>query len=282
MYIMLGAIIGDMMGSPFEYKEFLLSLKKKIDYESRIKRLDTSMDLISKDSKFTDDTILTIAVLDAIVSNCSYEEKLREYCLRYCDIKNVDKNYFELPFSPSFISWGKGEKTNNSNGNGSAMRVSPVGYMFNSLDVVLEEAKKSAIPSHNTDEAIKGAQAVATSIYLSRKKYDKIYIKKVLNEMFGYNIDFNLEDLQKEYMFKCNCNDSVPQAIFCFLESCSFEDSIRKSISIGGDTDTIACINGSIAEAYYGVPTHLKNKALKCLDENLVKVLKRSNYYKIM
>ena len=158
----------------------------------------------------------------------------------------------------------------NSWGNGSAMRVSPVGWAYNDLETVLSKAKESAEVTHNHPEGIKGAQATSASIFLARTKNSKKEIKEFVEKNFNYNLDLDLEDLRKNYRFNESCQDTVPQAIFTFLISENFEDSIRKAIYIGGDSDTLACINGSIAEAFYGgVPENIADEVYKRMDSRI-------------
>ncbi|MFA5602454.1 MAG: ADP-ribosylglycohydrolase family protein [Bacilli bacterium] len=269
---MYGAILGDIIGSAYEYEEFN---SKKIDLEKRFKILNKDTPLFLNNSRITDDSILTIAIADAIFSKVSYEEKLREHGLKYLKKENNDPNFFDKPFSPGFIKWLKKEKEANSTGNGAAMRVSSVGFLFNSEEEVLREARLATIPSHNTEEAIRGARAVALSIYLARNGFSKKKIKEYIENNFKYNLDLSLDILQRTNTFKMNCDTTVPQAVFLFLISNNFEDAIRKAVSIGGDTDTIACITGSIAEAYYGIDNDLKNKIFDYIDKNQSNIIKK-------
>ncbi len=248
---MLGAITGDIIGSVFEF-DFT-----KPEFE---------FSLFSKESRFTDDTVLTVALADSILSNVDYKLKLSEYY----------RLYPHCSFGSRFHLWAtrKEQPPYNSWGNGSAMRVSPVGWAYNDLETVLLRAKESAEVTHNHPEGIKGAQATAASIFLTRTKHSKKEIKKFVEKRFGYDLDLDLEDLRKNYRFNESCQGTVPQAIFTFLISDNFEDSIRKAIYIGGDSDTLACINGSIAEAFYGgVPEEIKNEVYKRLDIRLTKIL---------
>lgn len=160
------------------------------------------------------------------------------------------------------------------------MRISSIAYLFDTLEEVLNETKKATIPSHNNIEAILGAQAVSSAIFLARNNHTKEDIKKYIETTIGYNLNFNLEELQRNYTFKVNCNDSVPQAIYIFLEANDFEDGIRKAISIGGDSDTIASITGSICEAHYGIPEHLKLDALNYLEPYMIDIV-NDFYHKI-
>lgn len=263
---MLGAIIGDIVGSYYEVLE-INDYKNRVDkkrlYKDRIKILDLNVPLFTEDCSYTDDSVLTIAVAQSILNHISYEDSLREFGM--AEIKMGCDKYGRSRFGSGFIKWLQGESEGQSFGNGAAMRVSPVGHYFDTLDIALKEAELATIPSHNHEEAISSAKAVTSAIYLARNGYSKMEIKQFIEENFGYNLTMNLEELQRNYKFSSKAIKSVPQAIYCFLESESFEDSIRKAISIGGDSDTIAAICGSISEAYYGIPEALKQEALSYL-----------------
>lgn len=248
---MLGAITGDIIGSVYEFT----NVKPDLDFT-----------LFVNDSEFTDDTVLTVALADSILNNFSYSEKLKQYYKKYPD----------AGYGNMFHSWArtKDSRPYNSWGNGSAMRVSPVGWAYDDIETVLIKAKESAEVTHNHPEGIKGAQATAASIFLARTKHAKKEIKEFVEKQFDYNLELGIEDLRKNYRFNESCQDTVPQAIFTFLISESFEDSIRKAIYIGGDSDTLACINGSIAEAFYGgVPNHIVEEVYKRLDDRLLKIV---------
>jgi len=247
---MLGAITGDIIGSVYEFTD------EKPEY---------SFTLFCPDSEFTDDTVLTVALADSILNDIPYEKKLRQYYLVYPN----------AGYGGMFHKWArsKNPKPYNSWGNGSAMRVSPVGWAYNDLETVLLKAKESAEVTHNHPEGIKGAQATAASIFLARTKYSKKEIKEFVEKNFSYNLDLDIELLRKDYKFNESCQATVPQAIFTFLISESFEDSIRKAIYIGGDSDTLACINGSIAEAFYGgVPEDITKEIYKRIDGRITKI----------
>lgn len=269
---MLGAIIGDLAGSKDEYIEFRDSLVKTINLKRRLERLHKE-ELIDDDSFYSDDTILTIAILDAIVNNESYERKLKEYGLKYKNKtpKNID--YFNYMFSLGFIKWCQGNKQGNSIGNGSAMRISAVGYLFDDEEKILKEARLATIPSHNSKEAIDAASAVALSICWARKKLLKEEIKGIITSRFNYNLDYDLDELRKTYLFD-GTYKSIPLCIYIALSSNSFEESIRRAISLGGDTDTIACITGSISEALFGIPDKYINEIYDKLPDEFVKILK--------
>lgn len=251
---MIGAIIGDIIGSRFEFanihtKEF---------------------ELFTSDCGFTDDTICTVAIADAIYRKIGYKESLLEWCKKYPNPKGS--------YGVSFDRWWRSENPQpyNSYGNGSAMRVSQIGLYFNSFEKVLEEARKSAIVTHSHPEGIKGAQAIASCIFLLRTGETKDEIKAYVESEFGYNLEHTVEYYRKHSKFDETCQDTVPKAIVCFLESDGFVDSIRNAISIGGDSDTIACITGGLSEAFYGIPDNIFDEAYKYLDNNIKKVLKKA------
>jgi len=244
---MLGAITGDIIGSVYEFTD----VKPEFNFP-----------LFRTDSEFTDDTVLSVALADSILNDIPYEKKLRQYYLGYPN----------AGYGSMFHKWArsKNPRPYNSWGNGSAMRVSPIGWAYNDMETVLQKAKESAEVTHNHPEGIKGAQATAASIFLARTKNSKIEIKEFVERNFDYNLDLDLEDLRKNCRFNESCQDTVPQAIFTFLISENFEDSIRKAIYIGGDSDTLACINGSIAEAFYGgVPENIADEVYKRMDSRI-------------
>jgi len=247
---MIGAIAGDIIGSVYEHDNITI----------------TDFPLFDPHCRFTDDTVLTVAVADAIMTGADYGHKLREWYQLY-----PDRGY-----GGGFRKWAafREIRPRSSMGNGSAMRVSPVGFTFDTLEKVLEEAKKSAEPSHNDPEGIKGAQAVAAAIFLARTGSGKAEIKKYIERTFGYNLDDPIDEIRKHYRFDVSCPRTVPQAIRAFLESEGYEDAIRKAISIGGDSDTIACMAGGIAEAFYGeVPQEIATFVLERLDYALREVV---------
>lgn len=278
---MLGAIIGDIVGSIYEVEEvqaIKTSPDKKRSYEERTTILNPSTPLFSSECSYTDDTILTSAIAESLMSKCEFEKYLREYGIE--EIELGKDTYGRSRFGKGFVSWLKKEKSGDSYGNGASMRVSPIALFYDDLDIILEKAKQATIPSHNNEEAIIGAQAVSTAIYLAKNNYSKDEIKKELIRRFNYNLDYNLSDLQHNYRFSSRTSESIPQALYCFLESTSFEDCLRKSISIGGDTDTIAAISCSIAESFYGIPEDIKEKALSYLPNKYKKIINK--FYSVL
>lgn len=276
---MLGAIIGDVAGSYYEVLEIeeRKNNKRNRSYEERTKILNENVPLFSALSSATDDSILTCAIYDAIRSGTyDYEKYLKIYGLREVNLgKDI---YGRSRFGSGFVDWLNDKKEGNSFGNGSAMRISRVGFCFDTLEKVKEEAKKATIPSHNHEESIKASQAVAVSIFLLRNGMNKEDVIKYIKDNY-YDLDYDLETLQKTYTFSSKAEDSVPQALYVFSVSHSFEDSIRKAISIGGDTDTIAAIVGSLSESYYGVPENLKQEVKPYLKDYMYDLLK-DRYYK--
>jgi ADP-ribosylglycohydrolase len=247
---MLGAIAGDVIGSVHEGAG-----TKTKDFP-----------LFVRDSTFTDDTVLTVAVADSLLGRNSYVEAFHDYFHAYAD----------AGFGGTFFRWAgrRQREPYNSWGNGSAMRVSPVAYAHETLDAVLEEAKRSAEVTHNHEHGIRGAQATAAAIFLARTSHNKDQIRQYTTEKFGYSLDQTLDEIRPNYRFDVSCQGSVPQSIFAFLESNSYEDAIRNAISLGGDADTMACIAGGIAEAFYGgVPEPIKTKVLGIMDDRLRGVL---------
>ncbi|MBK1986300.1 ADP-ribosylglycohydrolase family protein [Sphaerospermopsis aphanizomenoides BCCUSP55] len=267
---MLGAIAGAIIGSVSE----LHNIKTK-DFL-----------LFNDRCHFTDDTVLTLAVADVILNADEFPDNTK-YIDKFQYIEQFRSYYCEYPYAGyggSFMQWANSSSTEpyNSWGNGSAMRVSPIASAFDDLDIVLEEAQHSAEVTHNHPEGIKGAQATAASIFLARTGYDKTTIKSYIQNTFGYNLEQTLDEIRPTYKLDVSCQGSVPQAIIAFLESTDFEDAIRNAISIGGDSDTIACITGGIAEAFYGgVPVDIAEWIFTKLDEHLWTITDKfmSQYY---
>ncbi|MDD5393512.1 MAG: ADP-ribosylglycohydrolase family protein [Thiothrix sp.] len=261
---MLGAIAGDIIGSVFEARNW----RNEAPHKSK------DFPLFDPKSKFTDDSVLTIALADAILHQRDYAEVMREYYQRYTKVGfgKAFRVWGATPDAPAYNSWG----------NGSAMRISPVGYAFDSLEAVLVNARRYSEPTHNHPEGVKGAQAVASVIYLARKGADKAELKRFVEREFGYDLSRTLDDIRPDYAFNESCQQTVPEAITAFLEANDFEDTIRNAISLGGDSDTLACIAGSMAEAFYGgVPAHIAAPCLALLDEPLRNVTQafRTTYH---
>lgn len=247
---MLGAIAGDIIGSVHEGAG-----TKTKDFP-----------LFVEDSRFTDDTVLTIAVAERLLRGGSYVDLFHEYFHAYP----------LAGYGTSFIRWAGYRQRDpyNSWGNGSAMRVSPIGFACASLDEVLAQAQASADVTHNHPEGVRGAQATAVAIFLARSGRTKVDIKEQIEREFGYRLSERLDDIRERYRFDVSCQGSVPQSIIAFLEADSYEDAVRNAISLGGDADTMACIAGGIAEAFFGsVPDEISSPSLAALDDRLREVV---------
>lgn len=244
---MIGAILGDIIGSRFEFASF-----KSKDFE-----------LFTSECDFTDDTILTVATADAILNGRSYKEAYLDWGRRYPNPKGA--------YGATFSRWLWDPEPYNSFGNGAGMRVSPVGFAFNNENDVLREAEKSASCSHNHIEGITGAQAIALSVYLIRNGATKDEIRERIGKV--YDLSLNVDEIRRVNHYNETCQITVPQAIRCFIDSTSFEDAIRNAISIDGDSDTIAAMTGPLAEAFYGVPEDLKKRAESFLPADMRDVL---------
>lgn len=250
---MLGAIIGDIVGSRFEFNN-----TNSMNFE-----------LFTNESTYTDDTICTVAIADAILNGKSYKDSLLEWCRKYPNPKGA--------YGGSFARWihSTNPQPYNSYGNGSAMRVSPIGWAFDNYQEVLKQAELSAEVSHNHPEGIKGAQCVANLIlHLRTGKIDKDAVKRCVKKSFGYEIP-PVDYIRETNSFNETCQVTVPQAISCFLEAKGFEETIRLAISIGGDSDTIGAIAGSIAEAYYPIPENVKYESINLLPQDMQIIVKQ-------
>lgn len=250
---MLGAIAGDIIGSVYEARPI-----KTVAFP-----------LFDAGSTFTDDTVLTVAVADALLSKADYAHKLKEYFAYYPN----------AGFGGFFREWATSDNMQpyHSWGNGSAMRVSPIGFAFDDLDSVMREAERSAAVTHNHPEGIKGAQATACAVFLASMGSSKADIKAHIESTFAYDLSEPLDHIRSSYRFDVSCQGTVPPAIIAFLEADSYEDAVRKAISLGGDSDTLACITGGIAEAFYGdVPESIASKIWQhFLDDRLRDVVQR-------
>ena len=273
---MLGAIIGDIIGSIYEVDEVKSLKNKEIAYQRRIKILNKSTYLFKKECSYTDDTVLTAAIAKALLTDKDYEKYLKEFGLKEVCM-GLDK-YGRSRFGAGFCHWIQDYYVGESYGNGCAMRISPIANYYDNLDDIIKETRKATYPSHNHEESYRAAEAISSCIYFAKNKKSKEFIKTYIETNYGYDLNFNLEDLQKNYKFTSKAKDSIPQAIFCFLESNDFEDAIRKAISIGGDSDTIAAITGSIAEAYYGIDKDLIKRLEYYLPEYIINIV--NEFYK--
>jgi len=267
---MLGAIIGDIAGSRFEFN----------NHKSK------AFELLAPDCRVTDDSLMTLAVAKGIMETEKVKGYLAggdkeldaDYCslLAQMTVKNMQelgRKYPDCGFGGMFSKWiiSPDPQPYNSFGNGAAMRISPVGFVARDDEEVFRFSEAVTGVTHNHPEGLKGAEATALAIFMARSGCSKEKIKEKIAGSY-YSLNFTLEEIRDTYHFDETCQGSVPQAIVAFLEADSFEDTIRNAISIGGDSDTIAAIAGAIAEAYYGVPQELKEKALKFLDKELYSI----------
>ncbi len=263
---MMGAILGDIIGSPYEFDRG----NKSKDFP-----------LFSKESTYTDDTVMTLAVglafLDAQLGT-SDECILQILADR---MRQFGKRYPNAGYGGMFFQWLRNPERQayNSFGNGSAMRVSSVAWLYNDIDAVRHAARLSAEVTHNHPEGIKGAKATASAVFLARTGHSKAEIKKYIEHEFGYELNRICDEIRPGYYHTETCMETVPEAITAFLEGESFEDVIRTAVSLGGDCDTLAAIAGSIAEGFYGIPAELKEECYKRLPEPLRKVLKAFEEY---
>ena len=247
---MLGAIAGDIIGSVYEFQPI-----KTIDFP-----------LFRQESHFTDDTVLTVAVADSVLSGKSYAAAIKQWGRRYPQA-GYGRSFYQWLMSRCSVAY-------ESWGNGSAMRVSPIGWAYSTLEQTLKEAGRSAEITHNHPEGIKGAQAVAGSIFMARQKASKEKIKEWIKSFAGYELERKVADIRPAYKFEVSCQHSVPEAIICFLEGESVEEAVRLAVSLGGDADTQACISGAIAHAFYGqLPMALHKEAENRLPEEMKNVL---------
>lgn len=251
----IGAIIGDIVGSVYEF--------------NNIKTKD--FPLFGDRNEFTDDSILTIATMKALLDGGTAENFIFNY--------QLFGNKYPSSYGVGFGHWLRADDPQpyNSFGNGSAMRVSPVAWFYNDLAAVERAAELSASVTHNHPEGIKGAQATAAAVFMARTGKAKQEIKSYIENKYEYLLDFSLGDIRLSYGFDESCQGTVPPAIIAFLESIDFEDAIRNAVSVGGDSDTLAAITGSIAEAFYGVPDELDDKVIIYLSDELGDLVKRFN-----
>lgn len=254
--ILLGAIAGDVIGSYYEFRP-----AGTVDFK-----------LFNGDSSFfTDDTVMTVAHADWLLTGDSLSGIMQDYGNRYPD----------AGYGGMFHKWLNDDNPEpyNSFGNGSAMRVSPVGWAFDTLEETLSAAKQSAEVTHNHPEGIKGAQATAASIYLARTGKSKQEIRKFVEDTFGYDLDRTCDDIRKTYGFDVTCQGTVPESIIAFMESTDYESAIRLTVSLNGDADTMGAITGGIAEAFYKeIPAHIEEEVMKRLPDEFIEVMKR--FYK--
>lgn len=253
---MLGSVIGDIVGSRFEWD----NIKTK------------EFDFLTDECFVTDDSIMSLAIAKAIIECNGDYNNLSE--LAVCCMQEIGRPYPECGYGGMFQQWMYSDdpKPYNSFGNGAAMRVSACGFAATTLEEAKLLSRKVTEVTHNHPEGIMGAEATTVAIYLAKIGKNILEIREYINDNY-YPMNFTLDSIRDTYQFNEICRDTVPQAIMAFLESANFEDAIRNAISIGGDSDTIAAITGGIAEAYYGIPTDIRKHALTFLDERLMRIL---------
>ena len=258
---LMGAICGDIMGSPYTY------------WRARTKKYDFNP--FPPRGRFTDDTVMSIAVADWIMHGGNLSKIMQKW----------GRKYPNAGFGGMFKKWLEEENPEpyNSFGNGSAMRVSPVGCAFDTFEETLEKAKESADVTHNHPEGVKGAQATAAAIFMARTGKSKEEIKKYVSEAFGYNLNRTCDEIRPKYKFDASCQGSVPESIICFLSSNDYEDCVRLAVSMGGNADTMGAIAGSVAAAYYGdIPEMIFKKCLSKLPEDIKEIIEEfRNFNKI-
>ena len=259
---MYGAILGDIIGSPYEF-----------DRGKKTKEFP----LFSPESEYTDDTVLTLAVAEAFLDMDFAEDddvtrdRLVSYLLRWTSA------YPRGDYGARYIQWvcSGGYRPYNSWGNGAPMRVAAVGWLFDDLEMTRAMARLSAAVTHNHPEGMKGAEAVAAVMYLARTGSTKDQIRNFIEKEIGYDLSRTCDEIRPEYHHVESCQETVPEAITAFLEGESFEDVIRNAVSLGGDCDTLTCIAGAMAEAFFGVPEDLKQTCREYLDETMLEVMER-------
>ncbi|MCQ2974280.1 MAG: ADP-ribosylglycohydrolase family protein [Bacteroidales bacterium] len=272
---MLGAIIGDTVGSVYEF--------------NNIKT--TEFELFGRGCNYTDDSVMTVAIAKWLIEDSQYSMEKLEDCMveiakQYpCPKGGYGGGFRTWLFQPqnlrnyeNYQLSKTGRHPYGSYGNGSAMRVSAVGWKFNTLEETLKVAKISSEITHNHPEGIKGAQATASAIFLARNGNSKQEIKEYISSTFGYDLNRTCDQIRPTYQFNETCQETVPEAIIAFIESTDFENAIRLAVSLGGDCDTLTCITGAIAEAYYhGVPKNIETKMISMLPKEFVEILGNFN-----
>lgn len=258
---MYGALLGDMIGAPYEF-----------DRGSKTKNFP----LFNEESQWTDDSVMTIAVAEALMqAGDAAEEQVKEELVR--SMQTWGRRYPDAGYGARFIYWifAEDPAPYGSYGNGSAMRVSSAGWLYDTLDETRRYARLTAEVSHDHPEGIKGAEAIASAIFLARTGHTKEEIKDYIIREFGYDLSQTCDEIRPTYFHIETCQKTVPEALTAFLEGKDFEDVIRTAVSLGGDCDTLTCIAGSIAEAFYGVPDAMKEECRKRLEPEMLTVLNK-------
>lgn len=258
---MLGAILGDIVGSPYEFDA------------NNYKHKD--FPLLSRASLFTDDTVMTVAVAEGVLQGSGDPDKTRKAVVDA--MQKWGHAYPNAGYGGKFRRWlwTRSTEPYGSFGNGSAMRASSVGWLCDDLDSVMTIAKATAETTHDHPEGIKGAQSTAVAIFLARTGHSKQEIREHIEQTFHYDLHRSCDDIRPTYHHVESCQETVPEAITAFLESTDYEDALRTAVSLGGDSDTIACITGGIAEAFYGMPQDLIVAALVRLPEDILSLYLR-------
>lgn len=258
---MIGAILGDMIGAPYEF-----------DRSPKIKEFP----LFSQGSCFTDDTVMTIAVAEALLDTVSGSDDEIKRSL-VSSMRKWGKRYPDAGYGLRFNSWlrAKIPESYGSYGNGSAMRVSATGWLYNNIEETRRIARKTAEVTHNHPEGIKGAEATASAIYLARNGASKVEIRNYIISEFDYDLSRTCDEIRPTYRHVESCQKTVPEAMTAFMEGTDFEDVVRTAVSLGGDCDTLTCIACSIGEAYYGVPDELVDECKKRLPDDMLALLGR-------
>jgi ADP-ribosylglycohydrolase len=258
---MYGALLGDMIGAPFEFDRG----NKSKDFP-----------LFSSGSRFTDDSVMTVAVAEALLESRSQADKdVRRALVR--SLQKWGRRYPDAGYGVRFLRWLEldAPKPYCSCGNGAAMRVSAAGWLFDTLEETRHAARLTAEITHNHPEGIKGAEAAACAIFLARTGCGKETIRNAVVREFGYDLSRTCDQIRPDYHHVETCQETVPEAITAFLEGRDFEDVLRTAVSLGGDCDTLTCIAGSVAEAFYGVPPALKTACRSRLPAEMLEVLNR-------
>lgn len=259
---MLGALIGDMIGAPYEF-----------DRGDKTKEFP----LFQAASQFTDDSVMSTAIAEALLQcgSDADDDTVMKACTE-C-MQKWGRRYPDAGYGARFIHWihAGDPQPYNSFGNGSAMRVSAAGWLYDSLEKTRHIAALTAKVSHNHPEGIKGAEAAASVIWLARNGYNKKQIREYVTAEFGYDLSRTCDEIRPVYYHVESCQETVPEAITAFLEGEDFEDVIRTAVSLGGDCDTLTCIAGSIAEAFYGIPAEIAEAAEKRLPEEILEIVRQ-------
>lgn len=261
--MLYGAILGDMIGAPYEF-----------DMGTKTK----DFPLFTNQTEFTDDSVMTVAVAEALLNNMDGDSDSQKRAVIEA-MRRWGRKYPHAGYGARFSWWLTSEnpKPYGSWGNGSAMRVSAAGWLYKSLDRTRDVARITAEVTHNHPEGIIGAESIASAIYLARAGADKKTIRDYIVDEFGYDLSRTCDEIRPTYHHVESCQETVPEAITAFMEGNSFEDAIRTAVSLGGDCDTLTCIVGSIAEAFYGVPEDMKKECRKRLPGDMLRVLDKCN-----